>query len=61
MSRLERRLFPGAAKTAYTEYQIEGDPNRLTMSSFDVRQSTNNPYLFVFPYDWQSMQWQNGN
>lgn len=35
----------------YTEYQIAGDPTRLTSAGCDMTQTSAN--LFIFPYDWR--------
>lgn len=38
----------------YNEYDLNGDPNRLTNAGCDFNgQKDKNPSLFVFPYDWR--------
>ncbi|MEP6743710.1 MAG: CHAP domain-containing protein, partial [bacterium] len=44
----------------YTPYVLNGDPNRLTSTGCDYEaQKNNNPYLFVFPYDWRLSNTEN--
>jgi pimeloyl-ACP methyl ester carboxylesterase len=37
----------------YIEYQLAGDPTRLTSGGCHMAQAGSTPTLFVFPYDWR--------
>jgi pimeloyl-ACP methyl ester carboxylesterase len=46
-------LFAAFEANGFRQYQTGGDPAKRTAAGCDLSQASNNPNLFIFPYDWR--------